>query len=242
MRDGRRNGRIEGDVEMARCEAFEIAIEKRLHGALGEPEGAILDEHLAGCERCPVYEAAAREAEARMVAEASAAAAEVDWERVEREIRGSVRAWPGWLAGALLAGAWMALFAGLSAPPALRSGRMLRALPAMAIVVVLVALVAGYWSRRLGALVDHGEMLVTHRRMVAATLQWARRMKWALAALLAFFLYRALAGEAASYDPLVYFGGLSLPLAGLWVFLRHVTVPRAAREARDLGLFDGAGR
>ena len=44
------------------------------------------------------------------------------------------------LAGAVLAGAWVALGAWLSAPPELRSGRMLRVLPAMGIVVVLVAL------------------------------------------------------------------------------------------------------
>ena len=30
-------------------------------------------------------------------------------------------------------------------------------------------------------------MLVTYRGVLAANLQWARRMKWALAALLAFF-------------------------------------------------------
>jgi hypothetical protein len=227
---------------MAGCEAFEIAVEKRLHGAPGGPEGASLEEHLAGCDRCRAYQAAARGAEAAMGAEASAAAADVDWERVERKIRGSVRAWPRWLAGAVLAGAWMALFAWLSAPPAMSQGRTLRSLPAIAILVVLVGLVAGYSSRRLLALVDQGETLVTYRGVLAANLQWARRMKWALAALLAFFLYRAMAGESATYDPLVYFGGLSLPLAGLWAYLRHVTVPRAEREASDLGLFEGAGR
>ena len=227
---------------MAGCEAFEIAVEKRLQGAPGDFEGAALEEHLAACDRCRAYQALARGSEASMRVEASVAAAEVDWERVEREIRGRVRAWPRWLAGAVLAGAWMALFAWLSAPPAMSQGRTLRSLPAIAILVVLVGLVAGYSSRRLLALVDQGEMLVTYRGVLAANLQWARRMKWALAALLAFFLYRAMAGESATYDPLVYFGGLSLPLAGLWAYLRHVTVPRAEREASDLGLFEGAGR
>jgi hypothetical protein len=227
---------------MAGCEAFEIAVEKRLHGAPGDSEGAILEEHLAGCESCRGYQALVRSSEASMRVEASAAAAEVDWARVERELQGRVRAWPSWLAGAVLAGAWMALFAWLSAPPAMSQGRTLRTLPAIAILVVLAGIVAGYRSRRLVALVDQGEMLVTYRGVLAANLQWARRMKWALAALLAFFLYRALAGESASFDPLVYFGGLSLPLAGLWVYLRHVTVPRAEREARDLGFFEGPGR
>ena len=73
---------------MAGCEDFEIAIEKRLHGALGDPERRPLEEHLAHCERCRAYEAAARGAEAGMGAEAKAAIAEVDWGRVERGIRG----------------------------------------------------------------------------------------------------------------------------------------------------------
>jgi len=227
---------------MADCGDFEIAIEKRLHGALGEPERAPLEEHLANCQRCRAYEAAARGAEAAMGTEARAAVSEVDWGRVERGIRGGVHASLRMLAGAVLAGAWVALVAWLSAPPELRSGRMLRVLPAMGIVVVLVALVAGYSARRLVALVDRGEMLDTYRHMVAANLQWARRMQWALAALLAFFLYKAITGQAATYDPQVYYGGLSLPLAGLWVYLRHVKVPRAQREARDLGLFEGAAR
>ena len=227
---------------MADCGDFEIAIEKRLHGALGEPERAPLEEHLASCQRCRAYQAAARGAEAGMGAHARAAVSEVDWGRVERGIRGGVHASLRMLAGAVLAGAWVALVAWLSAPPELRSGRMLRVLPAMGIVVVLVALVAGYSARRLVALVDRGEMLETYRHMVAANLQWARRMQWALAALLAFFLYKAITGQAATYDPQVYYGGLSLPLAGLWVYLRHVKVPRAQREARDLGLFEGAAR
>ena len=227
---------------MAGCEDFEIAIEKRLHGALGEPERAPLEEHLAHCQRCRAYEAAARGAEAGMSQRARAAVAEVDWARVERGIRGGVHASLRMLAGAVLAGAWVALVAWLSAPPELRSGRMLRVLPAMGIVVVLVALVAGYSARRLVAMVDRGEMLDTYRQMVGANLQWARRMQWALAALLAFFLYKAITGQAATYDPQVYYGGLSLPLAGLWVYLRHVKVPRAQREARDLGLFEGAAR
>ena len=227
---------------MAGCQDFEIAVEKRLHGALGEPEQAPLEEHLARCERCRSYQDAARGAEAGMRSEASAAAAGMDWERVERGIRGGVPASLRDGAGAVLAGSWVAAAAWLSAPPELRPERMIRVLPTAAIVVVLVALVARYSGRRLVALVDRGEMLGTYRQVVAENLQWARRMQWAIAALLAFFLYRALTGQSATYDPLVYFGGLSLPLAGLWVFLRHVAVPRAEREARDLGLLEGAAR
>ena len=74
---------------MAGCEAFEIAVEKRLHGAPGDSEEATIEEHLAGCERCPAYQALARGSEAGPRVEASAAAAEVDWARVERESGGA---------------------------------------------------------------------------------------------------------------------------------------------------------
>jgi hypothetical protein len=224
---------------MAGCESFEIAIERRLHGALGDSERAPLQEHLAHCERCRAYEAAARVAEAGMGAHARAAAAEVDWGRVEREIRGGVYAAVRMLAGAVIAAAWVAAVVWLSTPNDLRAERMVRALPAMGILVVLVALVAGYSARRLAGMAEHGEMLETYRHMVAANLTWARRMQWATAALAAFFLYKALTGEAATFDATVYYGGLGIPIAASWLYLRRVKVPRAEREARDLGL---AGR
>jgi hypothetical protein len=226
---------------MAGCEEFEIAIEKRLHGALGDPERLPLEEHLARCERCRAYEAAARRTEAGMGTEARAAVEQVDWARVERGIRGGVQSSLRMLVGAVLAAAWLAGVVWLSTAAALRAERMLRMLPAMGIVVVLVALVAGYSSRRLLALVDQGEMLETYRQMVTANLAWARRMQWAIAALVAFFLYKALTGKAGSYDPAVYYGGLGLPLAAAWLYLRRVKVPRAEREARDLGLAAGTG-
>jgi hypothetical protein len=227
---------------MTGCEEFEIAIERRLHGALGDPERAPLDAHLAHCSRCRTYEAAARGAEAGMGARAREAVEGVDWEQVERGIRGGVQASVRMLAGAVIAAAWMAGVVWLSTPPELRAGRMLRALPAMGIMLVLVALVAGYSARRLVAMVDRGEMLETHRHMVAANLAWARRMQWATAGLVAFFLYKALTGQGTTFDPAVYYGGLGLPLAAAWLYLRRVKVPRAEREARDLGLPDGAAR
>jgi len=226
---------------MAGCEDFEIAIEKRLHGALGDPERRLLEEHLAHCERCRAYEAAARGAEAGMGAEAKAAIAEVDWGRVERGIRGGVYASVRMLAASVLLSGYVAGMVWLSTPSGFRTERMARTLPAMGIMVVLVALVAGYSARRLVALADHGEMLDTYRQIVSANLQWARRMQWATAAIVAFLLYRALAGTASTYDPAVFYGGLAIPLAASWLYLRRVKLPRAEREARDLGLVRGAG-
>jgi uncharacterized membrane protein len=227
---------------MASCEDHEIAIEKRLHGALGEPERAPLQDHLARCQRCQAYEAAAREAEAVMSERARAAVADVDWARVERGIRGGVYASVRMLGAAVVTAAYMAGMVWLSTTPGLREARLLRTLPAMGVLVVLVAFVAAYSARRLVALADREEMLETYRALVLANVQWARRMQWATAAIVAFLLYKALTGTAATFDPAVYYGGLALPMAAGWLYLRRVKLPRAEREARDLGIAVGAGR
>ena len=227
---------------MTRCEEFEVAIEKRLHGALGKPEQAALEEHLAGCPGCRAYQAAAREAEAGMSQRAKAAGAEVDWARVERGIRGGLYASVRMLGGAVVIAAYMAGLVWVSTAPALRETRLLRTLPAMGIMVVLVAFVAAYSARRLVALVDHEEMLETYRSLVFANVQWARRMQWATAAIVAFLLYKALTGTAATFDATVYYGGLALPMAAAWTYLRRVKLPRAEREARDLGISTRAVR
>ena len=227
---------------MASCADFEIDIEKRIHGALDEPGRARLDEHLAGCETCRAYQAAAREAEAVMSLRARTAAATVDWTRVERGIRARIYGSVRMLGAAVVAAAYMAGMVWLSTTPALREARLLRTLPAMGILVVLVAFVAAYSARRLVAMADREEMLETYRGLVFANIQWARRMQWATAAIVAFLLYKALTGRAATFDPTVYYGGLALPMAAAWFYLRTVKLPRVEREARDLGIADGAGR
>ena len=73
------------------CEPFQIAVERGLHGALPDREREALARHLAGCEACRAYEAAAREAEEAMAANAEEALRGVDWRRVERGIREGVR-------------------------------------------------------------------------------------------------------------------------------------------------------
>lgn len=227
---------------MASCAEFEILVEKRLHGALGDAERTALEVHLASCETCRAYESAARDAEAAMSLRARAAAASVDWAQVERGIRGGVYASVRMLGGAVVIAAYLAGLVWLSTEPALREARLLRTLPTMAILLVLVAFVAAYSARRLVALADHEEMLETYRALVLANVSWARRMQWATAAIVAFLLYKALTGVAPTFDPTIYFGGLALPLAAAWFYLRRVKLPRAEREARDLGIDVRAGR
>jgi uncharacterized membrane protein len=227
---------------MAGCEEFQVDIEMRLHGALGDAGRAPLEEHLATCAHCRAYEASARGAEAGMTAQAREAVAQVDWDRVERGIRGGVFASLRMLAAAVGAAAWLAGLVWLSTPPGLRAARLGRTMPAMVVLVVLVAFVAAYSGRRLMALVDRDEMLETWRHMVVANLVWARRMSLATAAIVAFLLYKALTGTAATFDPAVWYGGLAIPMAGAWLYLRRVKLPRAEREARDLGVVLGAHR
>ncbi len=224
------------------CEEFEVHIERRMHGALGDAEQSRLEEHLAGCAGCRAYQCAARGAEAGMRARAGAAAAEVDWARIERGIRGGVHASVRMLATAVVTTAYLAGMVWLSTTPSMREARLLRTLPALVVLVVLVAFVAAYSARRLVALADRDEMLETYRALVAANLQWARRMQWAIAAIVALLLYKALTGTAATFDPAVYYGGLALPMAAIWFYLRRVKLPRAEREARDLGLSARGGR
>ena len=170
-------------------------------------------------------QAATREAEAR-----------VDWAAIERRIERASHPAARALGMAVLAAAWMGGMVWLSTPPALREDRLLRTLPAMGLLVVLVAYVAAYASRRLVALADRGELLETCRHLVAADLAWARRMQWATGAIVAFLLYKAHFGAPVPFDRVIYYGGLALPLAAVWLHLRRVRIPAAAREARDLGL------
>jgi hypothetical protein len=206
------------------------------------PGRAPLEEHLATCERCRAYEAAARGAEAILEAQARDAVSRADWEKVERGIRGGVAASVRMLATAVVVTAWMAGMVWLSTPAPVRGDRLLRTLPSMGLMLVLVAFVSAYSARRLTALVDRAEMMETWRHMVFANLQWARRMQWATAAIVAFLLYKALTGTAATFDPAVYYGGLAIPLAAAWFYLRRVKLPRVEREARDLGIVLGAAR
>jgi len=225
---------------MAGCDEFQVDIEKWLHGALGVAGRAPLEEHLGGCEPCRAYEAAARGAEAGLAASAGEAAARVDWGRVERGLRGGVPSAVRMLAVAVLVAAWTASMVWLSTPPALRGERLLRMLPALGLLLVLVGFVAAWSARRLTSLVDRGETLDTWRHVVWAQVTWARRMQWATAAIAMFLLYKALTGRAATFDPAVHYGGLALPVAAAWLYLRRVKVPRAEREARDLGIDTGA--
>lgn len=72
---------------MPGCADFEIAIDMRAHGALGDAEREALERHLSSCDRCRGYEAEARETERLMQGAASEALGQVDWEVIRGQMR-----------------------------------------------------------------------------------------------------------------------------------------------------------
>jgi hypothetical protein len=221
---------------MAGCDDRQIDVERRLHGVLAEAAAAGLDAHLASCPACRAYQAVARGSEAGLRQAAGDARGRVDWARTERAARRA--RWRGFrpVVAAALGAGWVAGLAWISTAPAPGAGRMVRALPTMALAALLAALLTAWSARRLLALAGRDDALGTWANIVAADLAWARRMRLAVAALVAFFPYRSLSGDGMERGPALYEVGLALPLAAAWFHLRNATLPRATREARDLGL------
>lgn len=81
---------------MEGCDAFELAIEMRLHGALPPEQAPALAAHLATCERCQRFlrraEATQRAMSATSSELAGAVPPERTWEQLQRLIRGE-RTW-----------------------------------------------------------------------------------------------------------------------------------------------------
>ncbi len=78
-------------METEGCDAFELAIEMKLHGALPAEQGPGLEAHLASCERCQRFLRRAEETRSVMGATTQALANAVPpartWERMQRMLR-----------------------------------------------------------------------------------------------------------------------------------------------------------
>ena len=99
---------------MTGCEERQIAVERRLHGDLGDAEVAALEAHLQDCAACRDYLLAARAAEAAMSEQVRAELQEVDWERVKRSAASHRAFWredvvstSAAIAGVALVGWWL---------------------------------------------------------------------------------------------------------------------------------------
>src|SRR4051812_40102812 len=72
-------------------EDFEVAIEKRLHGALTPEEAEPLAQHLAGCEACRRFEALTQTTEATMSTMTTQLDQTLPWEAIRRRVMAARR-------------------------------------------------------------------------------------------------------------------------------------------------------
>ncbi|MBI5067874.1 MAG: zf-HC2 domain-containing protein [Deltaproteobacteria bacterium] len=216
------------------CVAFEIAVEQRRHGALGPEETRALEAHLAGCERCRAYAGEAARADAALAASAEAAVGGADWARLEASVRRQVRS-----------GARRVVFdlatVAVAVPPAVLGlapeGRRAGALGAALLACAAAALVRGgyhgFLARRARGLAGQ-ELLAFHRAALRADLRRALAGRWlALAGALGFAAWAMAPGVA----PLgrVALAEASLLVAGTWIYVLAVRVPRLRRQLASLG-------
>jgi hypothetical protein len=68
------------------CDAYELQIEQRVHGALPDDQQAALAQHLDGCLRCRDFAALVARVEARLVERVKAELSRVDWSHLDREV------------------------------------------------------------------------------------------------------------------------------------------------------------
>jgi anti-sigma factor RsiW len=217
---------------MTGCDQFEIEMEKRRQGALGDAESRALEAHLSTCERCRAYEATARRTEAVMRSEAEAVAGVIDWGRVER----AIQAWrrrstvvPGtWVVlGVLLAAqAWRHFGErGPAEHASLVAGLFLTALG--------VRLVVDLIRRRRVAAMARGPMLLDLLRTDLRERRRAIGLSLVLfPALTAFFAWQALVESDVGRRPLL--GVAAIICVATWLAVWFVKRPRLAREQAAL--------
>lgn len=215
------------------CDDFQIAIERRLHGDLGEAEAAPLDRHLLSCEACRAYEAQARRTDVAMGARAEAVLKNVDWGRMQEGLRryrqrilSSLRDIAVFLGLVYLASVALPL------REANRAALALRNLFVVGGVLAATAVGMALYARTLARLADPIEMLAFYRNRLRSEAQWARRAQWAYAVGLAVIAGVNLVRPSATRLP----GSLALValIAAAWVYERRVRIPRIEREWTDL--------
>jgi hypothetical protein len=219
------------------CDDFQIAIERRLHGDLGEAEAAPLDRHLSDCEACRAYQAQAREVEAKMAANASEALAGTDWGKVERGIREGILVALRGVVASVVGGVLVAALIWTTRGPAMTDARMLRVGAALGLTLALIAALGAAAAWRLARLERGAGMIAAWRRGVRLRVRLARLLHWPSAGLAVFYGWKALSGDSADgkVQGPIFYGAVVAILAGAALYNRFVKLPRALREEADLG-------
>jgi hypothetical protein len=220
---------------MTGCDLQQIAIERRLHGDLGDAEAAALEAHLQGCADCRGYLAQARATEAAMGEQVQAMLQGVDWEKVRRSAarqrffwKEEVVATAGGLAAVVAATAWLL-------PAKARAPGLAFVVATAVLALVLVALRARAHARGLGERADPIELLAAWRTGIRRDLTSWRRMLW-LYLVVPAGLAVAIAIDWPDLSGLPFFIGLAAVSAALAAYDLLVRLPRVRRELADLEL------
>jgi hypothetical protein len=218
---------------MTSCELQQIAIERRLHGALGQAEAALLDAHLQSCQACRAYQAAARRTEDAMGQQVEAVLQGVDWEAVRGRVARHRRFWAVDL-GTTLSGLAAAVLVTLALVPEPRRGE---ALLVMGLTSLLMGLATA--QRALGRLRELRpggepfELLVEHRTRIRRDLvRWRRQL--VTYAFLPFAVLTSIVLHWPDLSALPFLLGLSCVVGAMAAYDLLVRLPRVRRELADL--------
>ncbi len=211
------------------CQDFEVAIERRRHGALGEGERAALELHLSGCESCRAFDETVRRTEATMTAMSEAALSAADWAKVERGIRAHLaRLVDGFLAIVLAAAVQVALAAWRGA-----AGRVLTVVATLTPIALAYGLLSAYAGRRLARLERGEEMFRAQLKLARGRTKVLGVLRLVTAALAVLFAWQAL-GAGREPRVQVVLGVDAAILAVIAVAVQLVALPRARRERAEL--------
>ena len=218
---------------MTTCEEFEIAIERRLHGALEEPAGRALGAHLSHCESCRAFEGMARRTEGAMTATANEALQGIDWSKVEAGIRLRRRDLrSGLLAAVITSAALVALLSWGIPPPAGRAAYALSLAWKLGAICATYLILASVSAWRLARTTARGELLELHRRMLRLRVRTVSLLRWVVFALPLISLRHFFVPQPPKR--LAVYLTLSAFLVLFALYAQFVALPRARREQAEL--------
>lgn len=219
---------------MEGCDAFELAIEMKLHGALPPDQEPALSAHLATCERCQQFLRRAEETQRTLTAASHGLSEQVPpkrtWEQLQRLLRGE-RMWL-WRRAAIIAA--------LVPVIGFLSGSFLLAAVVVGTVGggLLTLMVLGHRSAaREAAQVgsSRGDMLALYRQLLERRIARASRMRRVLPVIgiMELFLTGPLVGWPKSLDKhsMAWFAvALFVVCIGRSLYLSFRELPALRRE------------
>jgi hypothetical protein len=226
------------DRTMSECEQLEVAIEKRLHGALDTESAQALERHLASCAACRAFEALATKTEETMTTAARSHNSAMQWtdvkSRLDRMIAARRRLTVRGAAIALVVTGAAVLVLG---EPGLAAGSVAAIVAAAATVILANALHGRALVRpsRLRGL-EGGDLFDFYRRQLDREILSARISRLALPLVGAAVVTAAasLSGGAQRWTAVGAAVAAALYCVAKAVLLHFVELPRLERERDQL--------